>query len=278
MREMVKRVTTGELYKLMDVTLDSESVTDIQAGLLCDIMDELMERGEMQTFSDEELIDSHLRLIGKAEELKDLLVKHKIPVNAMRAKSKTRRKRFRFTLVAASVAVALFLTHAVTLAAGFDLFGTMAQWSKDAVYFVFGGGDNSEERVKPPDTDAAYVPLYRALETLGIQIDLPKYIPSGYRFDTIEPDTFYEYDELSSVRAWFARGDDKFSIAITQIMSDSILISELDGKEHSEMYGGRYLVAPNISRMKALWFDGMYIIQIQGDLTYEELTQILDSI
>ena len=270
MREMVKRIATEHLYKLMDITLESESVTDDQADLLYSIIDELMERGEMQKISEEEVRASYQHLLEKVEKQKGQSNQALVNVTKENPKpSKSQRKWLHPALVAASIAVALFLTNAVTLAVGFDFFGSVARWSKDAVYFIFGSPTEDGKEMDPE-----YCFLNDTLVNLSIQVDLPKYLPSGFRFDTIEPD---EPTEFSPIHAWFIRGESEFFINVKRVAS-TVSFSEANDEEQSEVYKGKYMIAMNNDRIKALWYQGIYEIIIQGTLTYEELTQILDSI
>ncbi|MDR0325793.1 MAG: DUF4367 domain-containing protein [Oscillospiraceae bacterium] len=186
-------------------------------------------------------------------------------------RAKPKRKFVRPALVAASVTLAFFLNSIVAYASGFDFFGSLAQWSKDAVYFVFGTpSEDGQDSVLNPE----YLGLQATLENVGIRVNLPTYIPNGYRYDTIEPD---EPNEFSIIIAWFVRGDGFFSIRIKRIATTASF-SEINNEEQSEVYKGHYLITSNVDRTKALWYDGLHEIQIQGNLIYEELTKILDSI
>jgi hypothetical protein len=331
MRGMMRRATTDELYRLMEITLESDPITNDQADLLYDIIDELTERGEIQKPSKEEVQASYRRLKDKIfkltkkiidesedphkiirslmdnaadDELNDLakslpahdrlteqeeiilcdvvreLSDRNVPIlstakndspRKVRAHRKILRKCIRPALVAVSVILALFLTNAATLATGFDFFGSVARWSKDAVYFVFG---NPTEDNKPQTMDPAYTRLKATLEILGINVHLPYFLPYGFEFDAIEPD---KPNEFSPIIAWFARGSDEFSIGIRP-MDTTSSFSEVNDEAQSEIYKGHYLITFNVNRTKALWYYGIYELQIQGNLTYEELTQMLDSI
>jgi len=65
---------------------------------------------------------------------------------------------------------------------------------------------------------------------------------------------------------------------VKRMEQDVAVFSEINDEEDSEVYNGKYLITSNRSRMVAVWHQGDYELCIQGNLTYEELTKILDSI
>lgn len=285
MRELTKHATTHELHVLMDMVHESETTTSEQAELLYAIVDELTDRGEIDEITEEEIHAALKKTMLKAkrpdfaqkpmsqtefERMDDL----RADMLKDRQRRKARRKSyFRSSVIAASVVFALFLTNTITLATGHDLFGSIARWSKDAVYFVFG----VDSAVEPKQgISKEYYSLKMTLDDLGIQIDLPKHLPQGFMFASIEPDA------SSNIVAWFVNGDDEFSISVKQVTGASKeRFNESDGEDTSEVYSnanGTYMITTNKNRKKAIWYQGIYEIKIQGNITYEQLTQMLDSI
>jgi hypothetical protein len=181
------------------------------------------------------------------------------------------RRKFHPALIAACVAVAIFLTNTLTAyAIGFNFFAVFARWTQDTVSFMRG----SPADEKPVEANNAYSRLNNTLNMLGISVDLPKYIPAGFVFDTIEPDSPTEF---SNIVAWFVHGEEEFHIRVKRLdATESVL--EINDEEQSEIYKGRYLITSNMHRMVAVWHQDIYELSIHGDLTYEELIKILDSI
>jgi hypothetical protein len=124
------------------------------------------------------------------------------------------------------------------------------------------------------EIDNAYSNLSITLNLLDIRVNLPQYIPDGFVFDTIEP---AEPTEFANIFAWFVRGGDEFHIRVKKVDATTSL-SEANDEEQSEVYKGQFLIASNMQRTVALWYQGIYELSIHGNLTYEEMTQILDSI
>jgi hypothetical protein len=179
------------------------------------------------------------------------------------------KKALRPVLLAASIVAVFSVTNIVAYANGVDFFGLFSKWTQDAVYFVFG--NSTEEQTV--EVDAEYSRLINVLNTLEMQVDLPKYIPDGYVFFSIEPD---EPVDFLPVAAWFVRGDDRFSIKVNPLGTVSSH-SEVNAEEQL-IHNGIYLITSNLHRMKAVWHQENYEITIQGDITHDELIKILDSI
>jgi hypothetical protein len=187
-----------------------------------------------------------------------------------RTKPKPRRKILRPALIAASIAIALFVTNTITVyATGFNIFVHLARWTQGTVSFTTGEpGEIDKER------DSAYNRLINILDVLDIRVDIPRHITDGFEFFSIEPD---EPTEYSDIVAWFVRGNEAFYIRVKKIDATSSF-SEINDEEQSEVYKGQFLITSNMHRTVAIWHQGIHELRIQGDLTHEELKQILDSI
>ena len=112
---------------------------------------------------------------------------------------KPKPKYFRSALIAASVVFVFSLVSITAQTLGFDFFGALAKWTQDAVYFV--RGEQGEDR-QSDEMDFAYERLKTVLDMHNIRVDIPRYIPKWYEFDTIEPDNPTEF---SPITAWFVR-------------------------------------------------------------------------
>lgn len=285
MRELLKHATTNELRLLMNTFMDTESTTSDQVDMLFAVVDELTERGELPKKTEYETqaaLEKMKAMIRERENhpqtdedtepawMDDL--RADLEQDRLRRKAR-RRPIIRTSLIAASLVLILFLSNAVALANGHDLFGSIARWSKDAVYFVFGS-DSDEDPAKV--TTDVYIVLKLTLADIGIKVDLPTYMPDGFVFDSIEPENA---DGSTAIYAWFTNGSDLFSITINKV--SDIIFSESNGKDYTEIYtapNGEYMITVNENRIKAVWFQGIYEISVQGNISYDELTKILDSI
>ena len=304
MRELCKKYSTEELNVLFDTTIKSaHPLSKEQAELVHEIIKELTARGEMQGYSDEKADDNYFLLLKKYKEVTDSLPEDADTLDVVQAvfqrsaeeellafrasffpneneklsgrdadppRAKPKIKFLRPALIAAAVVLALFLTNVASLTIGYDFFGSLARWSRDAVYFVFGESDEITR-----GDHSAYRPLADIIKNLCIEVDLPTHIPEGFEFDAIEPAEPVDYLQIIT---WFVRGDEEFSINITPMGATNTSTERNDEEQSEYFYKGKYLIETNIDRFVALWYQNGYEIRIQGDLTYEELIKILNSI
>jgi hypothetical protein len=278
--------------------LDSE-----QAQYVHSIVKELAERGEIENCSEEKADENYLLLLKRCKEVIDSLPKdaHTVDVvlelfqrstneelltfragffprendrlsglDAEAPRPRPPRRRFiRPALIAACAAGILILANTIVAHAfGFNFFSSLVRWTQESVMF----GNPVDKQ--PIDTE--YSRLVFALDVAGIQVDLPRYLPDGFILDTIEPD---EPTEFLPIIAWFVRGDEEFHIWVKRIIDDDTMsASERNDEIPSEPYKGKFYIEPNMQRMSAVWRQDSYELSIHGDLTYEELMKILDSI
>jgi len=283
MREMISNAKTDELRVLKDAMLESKSLTDTQIDIICDIVDELIDRGEISTPPAEDVRESYLRLLEdsghdlpedlseKWEGQNDTLSGRDIEAPKVKPKIRRRLSRFRrIALVAASfIGILLLFMTVISVVTGFDFWGAFIKRTPDAVHVVVGEQDDVVVEM-----DIAYLRLKDVLNALGIKVNLPKRIPDDFEFYFIEPE---EPKDYLPIIAWFIRGNETLSIHITP-MGKTKNASENNDEEQSKFYKGKYLVDSNMDRWFALWVQYGYEIRIQGDISYDELIEMLDSI
>lgn len=276
MKDMMEHATTRELHDLLDMVWEAETMTPTHTELLCAALEELTARGEIAEVTDEEQTAAFEKLMLRIQEMEKnpALIRRLMSCTPENWQRRQDRKRTYFRRAATSVALVavLFLSNAVALASGRDLFGAISSWTRNAVLFVVG---RDAEDTPSKETDGEYLTLKMMLDNLDISVDLPTYVPDGFVFDSLEPE---EPDASSKIIAWFSNGDDMFSIRIRPMDSADVSMSETNGEDGSEIYNGSYLIAMNNRRIKAIWYQGIREIQIQGNLTRWQLTEILDSI
>lgn len=107
-----------------------------------------------------------------------------------------RFKQVRRTVLVAAAAIAGMLAAMVTVqAAGVDVFGAMARWTKDV--FSFGQiapdsevSDNSAQETAEQETEAPnteFVSLQEAFDAYGMtEVHEPTWLPEGYALDSID--------------------------------------------------------------------------------------------
>ncbi len=180
-----------------------------------------------------------------------------------------RRRLFRIGLVAA-IMVAIILAAAVTASAfGYNLFGWVPKWNNDVLSF---GEDESPE---PNDLHVTRK-IPAALEQLGIDEPLyPTWLPEGFRieYSEIEMDPVFLHEGYSD-------GERYLSIAIEPQSQVGVTSYQKDLNQPIEytVQGVTHFVVSDVSSYTATWQTEKYLVQITGNVTLEEIEQIINSV
>lgn len=193
-------------------------------------------------------------------------------------------------LLAAAVLAAILLSVSVagTAAGGYDLWGARLAWWTDEEMGITPGRIEcaSRDDIRIPEEPRDYAGIGEALEDCGLTLPLaPRWVPEGFEMDFMDidelvPDTLIFY-------AHYARGDENLVVEV------SVYIEREDGggdrdygsfqKDRGdptpyEAGGVTHLLTTNAGRPTALWTRGPAECVVSGDITMEELKQIIDSI
>ncbi len=104
---------------------------------------------------------------------------------------------------------------------------------------------------------------------------IAKHCPNrGINAGIIALKTFAE----TPIIAWFDNEERIFFIRVHPEINNTDTFYEASAVRIPEQYNGEYTIITNNDRLTAVWAQGFCEVQIQGDLTYEELTAMLDSI
>ena len=195
----------------------------------------------------------------------------------------------RAALAAAAIAALLLATTVTASAFGYDLWGVIAEWSKET--FTFTANDRADRPA--PDAHQAgassgpeggeYASLQDALDSYGISTPLaPAWIPERFELDSVYIGETSSFVNLGAFYTCKDGTDNNLSISITLNMYNSDQYSQWQKDEDDPstyVVGGvtHYLMT-NMSREKAVWLNGNYECGISGDITREELLRMLDSI
>lgn len=274
LRKIALSGTVEDLLVILDKLMHSNDVVREEVHLIYDITDELRKKGVRVPYSDGQLWKRYANLVKTSVPLKNMFQKQ----DEERAKRNERAfireiRRYRAVLACKYVAIvlaALMVLNIAAYAAGFDLFGLVSNVTKTALQFV---RPNSEETEHVANNE--FRVLSDTLHSLGYDIDLPAYLPDGFSFGFISPE---EPSADASVIAWFNNGDKHMSLKITPISLAENTYYEANVDETPELYREKYTIYRNLERYAAFWLQENCEIRIHGDITYNQLTQILDSI
>lgn len=207
------------------------------------------------------------------------------PTSRKRISLRGRRHVKRVVSIAAVIAVLLGLMTATAYAMGYDLWGAIAQWTKDTFTFVSaskaGDLNNLNEGVTTGDRE--YADLQAALDAHGIVEPLvPNWIPDGFVLDDVVVDEFAMKDSVT-FQANYVNADKYLTIYINMYDNiDGIDYSAWEKDDHTvaELNIGSitYFMVENDAEPLVIWSYGNFECYISGNVSTEDLTNMIKSI
>lgn len=179
-----------------------------------------------------------------------------------------RRRLLRVALVAAATIVILFAIAATASAMGYNILGWVPKWNND----VLGFGE--EETQENELHDSYKIPS--ALEQLGITEPVyPHWLPEDFdlSISVIETDPFFLHEGYSD-------GNRYLSITIEPASQIEAGVLEKDDStpyEYCVNNQTHYIVSDN-DQYSATWESDSLKVVIMGNISLEEMKQIIDSI
>lgn len=196
-----------------------------------------------------------------------------------------RRRLSRVVSLVAAIAVLLGLMTATAYAMGYDLWGAIAQWTKDTFTFVSASKASDAEN---PDVNVAfnegeYADLQAALDAYGITEQLaPTWIPEGFTIRSVRVD---ENPGLMVItfNASYSLDDHWIVVQINmhQDVNDAIYWDwEKDDMDVITIVieGCTFYMMENAERQCAVWSKGPFECSIISDLSPEDLYKVVSSI
>ena len=193
-------------------------------------------------------------------------------------------KKFRFPTrllrtVAAVFAVVVILVAGMTVTANafrFDLWGKIASWTKEIFHF----SDVSGPDVTEPDNDYSieYDQLREILEDYEIKEKIvPSWLPNGYKHKDV---TVMNSPKVTTIQAVYENNNVELIISIRQTIG--VPARQVEKNENLlEIYaadGVDYYIFSNTDTLQVAWSIGEFECQIVGEITIEELREMIDSI
>lgn len=175
-------------------------------------------------------------------------------------------------LAATAAALAILLIGSVTAKAfGVDVWKAVVQWTQET--FHFGNWGNADA-----NNNLQFDRFHEALEEGNTPAWLvPTYIPKGF----ILTDTKVEQNPVKKkYTAVYANGEKILRITVQDHLDkDPIYVEQSEGLvEEYEVSGISYYLFANYDNVKAVWIVDSYECYISGNVTIEELKQMINSI
>ena len=189
-------------------------------------------------------------------------------------------------LAAAALAILLLSVSVAAAASDHGLWELLAQWTDEVISIAPGQVTRIDpDKIRIPEEGTEYTNLQEALDDCGLTLPAaPKWIPEGFELKELIVNT---NDPTSLAFVTCYHGDDS-----TLLISLHIFLTREDGghggygdfqKDEGdpipyEEGGVTHLLSTNAGRPIALWVNGPVEGSIIGDITMDELKQIIDSI
>ncbi len=194
-----------------------------------------------------------------------------------RPRARRRRILWRSSLIVAAAMAALLCGMVAAQASGVDVFGTLGRWTNDTFRFI--------SRYPAGEPDDGMSPEYRdivrsTLAGWGAEDLFPTWSPEG--FEASEPRIMSDSggDTLSII--FNNESDIFYSIQITHFYNSMDLAGEFEKDNRLvEEYisnGKLFYIFPNIDTLTATWLGEEFMVMVNGNLTIDEVKDILNSI
>lgn len=211
-------------------------------------------------------------------------IEQTMPVQFSTAVRPVHSRRWRTSLVAAIAAIIVMLGGMITAQAmGVDVFGAIARWTEETFHFDIASQISNNQKNNPAPVAGEYATLQDALDAYGISERVaPQWYPA--ELETAELSTtpratgitiqaVYENPKKSlviSIRQYATAEDAQIGIGTFEKDANAVTQYERNGIIH-------YIFSNN-SNYIATWTNGTLVCSVSGNMTLEELEQMIDSI
>ena len=192
--------------------------------------------------------------------------RHSAPTSTKRS----RRFRPRKILIVAAVLVLMFGSMLTAQAAGVDVFGAIGRWTEETFHFDIVQ-DNDRTSLFQETATQAKIP----------QDFVPTWVPDGFEGAEPQVDTVENY--MTSIICVYSNQEKTYSVDIEHYYNkadiETLVIEKDDTNVCSyESNGKTFYIMSDMEYLTATWTDGVFVETISGQLSMDEIKQIIDSI
>lgn len=190
-------------------------------------------------------------------------------------------------LLAAAALAALLLSISVAAAAGgYDLWRLLARWTDEDMSIAPGQiVPTDEDDIHIPEEGTEYATLREAVDDCGLARPMvPRWLPEGFTMVNLVADT--GFPDALIYQAAYQRDEDVIVVFVEVFLPREEEAPRTYGNFQKdegdpipyEVGGITHLLSTNAGRPIALWVNGPVEGSIIGDITMDDLKQIIDSI
>ena len=187
------------------------------------------------------------------------------------------RFRMRRGLVVVAILIVMFGSMLTAQAAGVDVFGAIGRWTEENFQFVLPTTNQS-------DTVGINDDFQKASEKFGLPSSfVPTWCPEG--FTSAEPLEEHIKNHSDSISCQYTNTTENkfYLVTISQYYSADVLNATVFEKDDSSVItyqsnGKNFYIFSNLENLTATWADENYCITITGEITLDQIKNIIDSI
>ena len=192
------------------------------------------------------------------------------------------KKHFRrpfLKILPIAAALVLLFGSVSAQAFGFDLFGALARWTAEIFHMSSDEVPHAAITLRPlaEGESANYASLQEAVEAFGItEPVVPTWVPERFELMNV---TAANREGKIFICAEYVHEDEFLQIRYNEIVANSNIVEKGGGAVNLHSSGNiqHYLVS-DLGRTKAVWQNGILDSRIAGNVTEEEMIQMIDSV
>ncbi|MDR0951375.1 MAG: DUF4367 domain-containing protein [Oscillospiraceae bacterium] len=183
------------------------------------------------------------------------------------------RGLLRVAVIAAILAATLLIGTVSAYAMGYDLWGAVADWTKD----IFSFTTVSEEKFYG---EAGIVDALNTIDLIEYGVTervLPTWLPDGYKYSGSD---LFEKSARTVIRYFYTRDNSEICVSIVVLSSPTMRHIEKNDSDVIIYTAGNteHYIMNNLEETNIAWVTGNCECSIIGDFSIEEAKQIIDSI
>ena len=261
-------MTTEELEEILRLDAQAPEEQESDTEMILYVMEVLAARKRNNGHTGKTALEAYASFKQNyMPEVDNVDTTHDVPT-----KTKIAFPRWLRSLTATAAVLAILLVGSVTAQAfGLNIWEAVVKWTQETFHFGEWGNANI-------NNDLPYTSLREALEEGEITTALaPDWFPGGYELVDIKVDI---KPLQTAYKAIYTNGEQDLRITVRDYLDEiPIYVEQSDGLvEEYEVAGVTYYLFSDINVVKAVWINGSYECDIFGNVTIEELKQMIDSI
>ena len=271
MSQRLNELSTEELKEMLKQDLTAES-SDLLPVEIIEQITEILHQRESEsdtcqsapTSTAWEQLQAHLEVVD--EEPKVL----PFPVTET-TKHYARRKKFSHKIAVVAAIVCLSLTVSVSAqVAGLNIFGWFAKWTDEIFTF---------ERTNHQEIPDQFMDELNSFDIHDVP--MPSWFPEDYSFSESHS---WQTASCNTVSASYFTEDGRYcGVTVHQFLTARAMESMVVEKSAEDVIvytkdGRTFYIMKNIDSYIAVWYDNLLVETINGDMTYDELVKIIQSI